>query len=103
MRFAMRLPSHATGFAPPPMLPLDRERRSVALAQLLASIGLAAGTLIAATVITAGIARADGLVPMPGQHTSIVAVAVMVGVLFAGMGGLTAMSLAPSRRRPRRD
>jgi hypothetical protein len=99
----MRLPSRDTGFAPPPTRPLGRERRSLALAQLLASIGLAAGTLIAATVITAGIARADGLVPMPGEHTNIVAVAVILGVLFAGMGGLTAMSLAPSRPPSRRD
>ena len=98
----MRLPSHHPGFAPP-MRPLGRERRSVALAQLLASVGLAAGTLIAATVITAGIARADGLVAMPGEHTNLIAVAVILGVLFAGMGGLTAMSLAPLRRRPPRD
>ncbi len=66
------------GFAPPATRSLGRERRSVACLQLLASIGLAAGTLIAATVITAGIAHADGLAPIAGQHSSIVAVALVV-------------------------
>jgi len=98
----MRRFNDDTGFAPPSTRLLGRERRS-ACVQLLAGIGLAAGTLIAATVITAGIARADGLVPAPGQHTSLVAVGLVVGLLFAGMGGLTAMSLAPSRRRSLRD
>jgi hypothetical protein len=73
------------------------------LAELVATVGLAAGTLVAATVITAGIARADGLAALPGQHTSIVAVAVLLALLLAGMGGLTALSLATSRRRPLRD
>ena len=99
----MRLAPREMGFAPPAKPALGRDRRSVALAELLASIGLAAGTLIAAGVITAGIARADGLAGMPGQHTSLIAVALILGFLLAGMGGLTAMSLAPSRRRPPRD
>jgi len=99
----MRRINDDTGFAPPSTRLLGRERRKLACVQLLAGIGLPAGTLIAATVITAGIARADGLVPAPGQHTSLVAVALIVGLLFAGMGGLTAMSLAPSRRRSLRD
>ena len=99
----MRLAPREMGFAPPPKPALGRDRRSVALAELLASIGLAAGTLIAARVITAGIARADGLAAMPSQHTSLISVALILGLLLAGMGGLTAMSLAPSRRRPPRD
>lgn len=99
----MRRTTDDTGFAPPAARPLGRARRSVALAQLLASVGLAAGTLIAATVITAGIARADGLAPIAGRETSVVALAVVLGLLLAGMGGLTVMSLAtgPSGRRLR--
>jgi hypothetical protein len=96
---AMLRPVDQMGFAPPPRRKLGRERRIAIVAELMATVGLAAGTLIAATVITAGIARADGLAVLPGEHTSIVAVAVILGVLLAGMGGLTAMSLAPSRRR----
>jgi hypothetical protein len=96
----MRQTNEQTGFAPPPTRPLGRERRSVAVAELLAGVGLAAGTLIAATVITAGIARADVAPVLPSQHTGLTAVAVMLGVVFVGMGGLTAISLAPSRRRP---
>jgi hypothetical protein len=99
----MRRINDDTGFAPPSTRPLGRERRSVACVQLLAGIGLAAGTLIAATVITAGISRADGLAPVAGPHTSLLAVALVVGLLFAGMGGLTVMSVAPSRRRSLRD
>jgi hypothetical protein len=93
LRFALRRINDDIGFAPPSTRQLGRERRSVACVPWLAGIGLAAGTLIAAT---AGIARADGLVPIAGQHTSLFAV---VGLLFAGMGGLTVMSLAPSSRR----
>lgn len=101
----MRRTTDDTGFAPPPTRPLGRERRSVDIAALLASVGLAAGTLVAASVITAGIARADTLMPVAGQHTSVIAVALVLGLLLAGMGGLTVMSLAarPPSRRPLRD
>ena len=99
----MLRPSDQMGFTPPPRRKLGRERRMTMLAELVATVGLAAGTLVAATVITAGIARADGLAALPGQHTSIVAVAVLLALLLAGMGGLTALSLATSRRRPLRD
>ncbi len=63
----MRPPSEETGFAPPATRPLGRTRRMVAMAELLASIGLAAGTIVAATVITAGIARADTAVALAEQ------------------------------------
>lgn len=98
----MRRTTDDTGFAPPTTRPLGRERRSV---EILASAGLAAGTLVAASVITAGMARADALVPVAGQHTSVIAVALVLGLLLAGMGGLTVMSLAarPPSRRPLRD
>jgi len=99
----MLRPVDQMGFAPPPRRRLGRERRVAILAELLATVGLAAGTTVAATVITAGIARADGLAALPGQHTSVVAIAVVFGLLLVGMGGLTAMSLAPSRRRSLRD
>ncbi len=46
-----------TGFAPPPQRPLGRERRSVALAALFAAIALTLGIIIAAAVVTAGMAR----------------------------------------------
>jgi len=53
----MRQPLERTGFAPPPKRSLGRERRSVALAALLAAMGLALGTIVAATIVTAGMAH----------------------------------------------
>ncbi len=53
----MRGPVEQAGFAPPPKRPLGRERRSVALAALVAAIGLTLGTIVAATVVTAAMAR----------------------------------------------
>jgi hypothetical protein len=46
-----------TGFAPPAERPLGHERRSVALAALIATIGLTLGTIVAATVVTAAMAQ----------------------------------------------
>lgn len=53
----------STGFTPPAGRVLGRERRTVALAELLATIALALGTVIAVTAVSVGIARAA--TPMP--------------------------------------
>jgi hypothetical protein len=57
----MHRPVENTGFRPPPQHPLGRERRIALFAELVATIGLALSTIIAATVLSVGIARAIGL------------------------------------------
>jgi hypothetical protein len=99
--FDMRPAGEDTGFAAPGTRPLGRTRRTIAFAELLTMIALAACTLVAATVITAGIARADGLAPIAGQHASATALAMGFGLLFAGIGGLTVIGIARGRRSAR--
>jgi len=54
----MRRPIDSTGFHAPTQRPLGNERRSVVLAELIATLALAICTMVAATVLTVGIARA---------------------------------------------
>jgi hypothetical protein len=56
----MRRPIESTGFQPPRQHPLGRERRIVLFAELVATIALALSTIIAATALSVGIARATG-------------------------------------------
>jgi hypothetical protein len=99
--FAMRQPIQPAGFTPSVGRKLGRERRIAALAELVASVALAVCTIVAATAVTVGIARADVAGSIVGHESSVFAVALVLGLLFIGMGSLTAMSL--SAERPRRD
>jgi hypothetical protein len=65
----------------------------VALAELVASLALAASTLIAATVVSIGIARADVASNVIDNEGGLFVVALVLGLLFIGMGGLTILSL----------
>ncbi|MBV9955402.1 MAG: hypothetical protein JOZ70_09135 [Pseudolabrys sp.] len=85
------------GFAPPRHRPLGRERRTSALAALVITVALAVGTLVAATVVSAGLARAAAL-----GLTNIrdgVAIAVLAGLLFAGLASMAADVVELRRRR----
>lgn len=97
------MPKHIerTGFAPPPGHALGRERRTVAVAELVASVGLALSTLIAVTAVTMGVARASGVGDVIENEGSIFAIALILGALFVAMGGLTVLTL-PSQRPRRR-
>jgi hypothetical protein len=100
--FAMRRPIETTGFLPPAGRKLGRERRTAAIAELVAGIALALGTVIAATVVTVGIARADVAGDVVGHEGSLFAVALVLGLLFIAMGGLTALSLPAVKPRRHR-
>jgi hypothetical protein len=65
--------------------------RPVAVVQLIATAALAASTLIAVTAVSIGIARADVLGAHAESGSASVAIAVFVGLLLTGMGGLTAL------------
>jgi len=64
----MRQHVEDTGFGPPARHPLGRERRTVLFAELVATVALALCTLIAATVLSVGIARADMTGAMLGHY-----------------------------------
>ena len=65
----------------------------MALAELVTSLALAASTLIAATVVSIGIARADVASNVIDNEGGLFVVALVLGLLFIGMGGLTILSL----------
>ena len=89
----MRTPIETTGFKPPSDRPLGRERRTVAFAELIAIIGLALSTIVAATVVSVGIARADVASDVVGHEGSLFGVALVLGLVFVAMGGLTVFTL----------
>ncbi len=95
----MRHPLDHSGFAAPAGHKLGRERRTAALAALIASVGLALGTVIVASVVTAGIANAgvaDGVV---GHEGSLFGIALLLGLIFIGMSGLSVLPGDKPKRR----
>jgi hypothetical protein len=87
----MRTSLENTGFTPP------AERRSPAIAELIATAGLAIATIVTATVLTAGVARADVADGVIGNEGSLFAVALLLGLAFIGIGGLTLPGSRPKR------
>lgn len=93
----MRTSLEGTGFTAPADRNLGEERGTVALASLIASLVLALSTIIAATVVTVGIARAGAVDGVIDNEGTLFAVALLLGLLFIGVSGIT---LLP-RRGPR--
>ena len=94
----MRKHIQFAGFRPPARRVLGCERRTVAIAELVASIALALSTLVAATVVSVGIARADVVGNVIDNESGLFAIALLLGLLFIGMGGLTILSLPHPHR-----
>jgi len=91
-RLAMRQPLETTGFRPPSRHPLGRERRTVLFAELVATVGLALSTIIAATVLSVGIARAsagNGIMDVVDNEAAVFGIALLLGLLFVTMGGFS--------------
>jgi hypothetical protein len=78
---------------------LGNERRTVALAELAAIVGLALSTIVAATVVSVGIARANVVGNVIDNEGSLFTVALLLGLIFIGMGGLTAFTLPGHRQK----
>lgn len=85
----MRKPLDNTGFRASTRHPLGRERRTVVLAELLASVALALSTMIAATVLTVGIARASVVDGVIGHESGLFGIALLLGLIFIGIGSLS--------------
>jgi hypothetical protein len=97
----MRKRTISAGFNPPANRKLGTEHRTVAIAELVASIVLVLSTLIAATVVSAGVARADVVSGVIDNEGGVFAIALLLGLLFIGMGGVTIISL-PNQSRHRK-
>ena len=86
-----------TGFQAPAARTLGNERRRLAFAELAATVALMIGIVVAAIVVTAGIARADVGAGIIDNESSVFAIALVLGlIVFIGLGTLTLTS-----RRPR--
>lgn len=87
------------GFAEPVERALVKERRGLVLAELFAIGGLVVSTLVAATVISMGVARAgvaDGVIDNEG---GLFAIALVLGLVFIAVGGFSL--LPPHQQRHR--
>lgn len=92
-------PIDITGFEHPTHHERSVERRTVAVTQLVATAGLALCTLVAATAVSIGIARADTISAIVDNDMGTFALALLLGTVFAGMGGLTALMFPGPRER----
>jgi glycerol uptake facilitator-like aquaporin len=66
-------------------------RRPVALVELIATAALALSTVVAATAVSIGIARADVFGTRADGDTAPLAIALLIGLLLSVMGGFTAI------------
>lgn len=74
------------------------QTRRVILAELAAITGLTVATLIAATAVSVGIARASALDGVIDNDGGLFTIALVLGLAFLAVGGL---SLLAGERRPR--
>jgi hypothetical protein len=94
----MKTPFEGTGFIAPSEHQLGEERGTVAVASLITSLVLALSTIVAATVVTVGIARASAVDGVIDNEGTLFVLALLLGlVAFLGIGSIT---LLP-RRHPR--
>ena len=85
---------------------IEHSRRRHAFADvplIVLAATLVLSLVIAFTAVSIGIARADSLVPFGGSGSGRLALAMLVGVVIAGMGGLTAALVHNDKFPPRRD
>ena len=95
----MRKHISPAGFTPPANRALGGEHRTAAVAELVASLGLALCTLIAVTAVSVGMARADVIGNVIDNEGSLFVIALVLGLLFIGMSGLTILSLPHHRHK----
>jgi heme/copper-type cytochrome/quinol oxidase subunit 3 len=87
------------GFTAPSGSKLGHERRHAALAELVAIVGLALCTIVAVTAVTVGIAHADVAGNIIDNEGSLFAVALLLGIVFIGIGGYSALTLPFHRQK----
>jgi hypothetical protein len=87
----MRSDLDNSGFTAPSGRSLGQ--RSVALTELIAIVGLVLSTVIAATAVTVGIAHADVVGNVVDNEGGLFTIALLLGMLFIGIGGYSALTL----------
>ena len=90
-KFFPSKPVENSGFGPPSGRTLGRERRTVMLAELVATIGLAVSTIVAVTVLSVGIARASVPGSIIDNESSLFGVALLLGLIFIALGGFAVL------------
>ncbi len=88
-----------TGFRAPAGHPLGREHRTVAFAELVAGVALALSTMVLATVLSVGVARASVADGVIGNEGSLFAIALLLGVLFIGLGSISTLARDKHEKR----
>ena len=74
------------------------ESRRAVFTELAAIVGLTIATVIAATAVSVGIARASVVDGVLDNDGGLFTIALLLGLAFVAVGGL---SLLPGERRPR--
>jgi hypothetical protein len=74
-----------------------RKRRSIAVVELITTASLALSTGVAIAAVSIGIARAGAIGSVIKGDSGLLAIALIIGLLFSAMGGLTAMVAGPQR------
>ena len=87
------------GFAPPIERGRGHEYRTVA--ELIATAALALSTVLVAIVLSVGMARATPAGASIDDAGSVVAVALLLGLVFAGTVAVTALTRSAGRSRRR--
>jgi hypothetical protein len=95
----MRRTVETSGFAAPSDRPLGDGRRNAAFAALIATVALALGTVVAVTVMTVGIAHADGFGTVIDDEAGVFVAALLLGAVFIGFSGL---SMLPPRGKAKK-
>ena len=67
------------------------KHRSTLFVELITTAALALSTAVAVTAVSIGMARADVLGSVAKGDSAPLAIAIFIGLLFSGMGGLTAL------------
>jgi hypothetical protein len=91
--------SDRVGFGHPILAKRGLRRRRVALAELVATVTLVISILVAVTVLSIGMVRADTLALFADKDGGRWALAVFLGLLIAGMGGITALVVRDGHNR----
>ena len=84
------------GFASPITEQKFSTRRTAGV-ELVATLALAVCLVIAATAVSINVALAQSLGAVDGDGSAPCAIATLLGLLFAGMGGLTFVALRERR------
>jgi len=78
-----------TGFRAPAGHPLGSEHRTAVFAEFVTGVALALSTMVLATVLSVGVARANVVDGVVGNEGSLFAIALLLGILFIGLGSIS--------------